>query len=501
MKMASDLYGKLPSVAILTVTRDRCELLKQVLSQVRHLDYPQDKLGIFIVNGASTDGTLEMLKEHFADAHVVSTEGRKQIAAAENIGIREILNSEKIYKYIWFMDDDAELEPQTLKPLVMESEKDPKIAVIGSAVYDPDNPDKLVTAGFRLIWNRAGLAYNLPDSSDNGRLEDVEIIAACSSLTRTDIFKKIGLWDERFWLFWPDNDWCLRALRNGYRVCCSKESRIWHRSWMHTGHNFFTPYSYHSGVSGALLFYHRHSPLKSKMGIRKYILKVYLKAAFELFAVRPNYSRSLEEGVRDFLKGETSMKDFSGWFDVSNLSSMDAACSELSKELPDNPMIILNHIDGEDKMSEIKSIFSRYFDRIRWQQIPLTEKAKNLDSTKPLKQYLSYYFPRFILRLLMFHKRADLIVSPVCNPYLYNISSARHTMLFDNELRTYVTKNRLFKTFIKFFVIVYRSFKAVLFDLNTAEKKNKVFNEAAKGSSPLPHQSPSGFVGNKTKIV
>ena len=205
-------------------------------------------------------------------------------------------------------------------------------------------------------------------------------------------------------------------------------------------------------------------------------------------------------GFSTSASNDTSMKDFSVWKDVSKLPLIDKVCEKLARILPKNPSIILNHIE-QSRKDEIMNAFTRYFSNIKWQHIEPDEKARGLDPTKPLKQYLSFYFPRFLLRLLMIHKRADLIISPVCNPYLYNISSAKYTMLIDDDLRAYMAKNRLFKEIIKFFALLFRSFKAAYLDLYIAKKKSDVFNEVARGSFPLKRMSPEGLIDGKVKIA
>jgi len=272
---------QLPSVAIVILTQNRCDLLLRLLSQLRGLDYPKDLLDIFLLDNGSSDNTVENIQQGFPEVHLTSSEENIGIAAGFNMAIKGVLNAERKYKYIWLVDDDAEVESQTLMPLVDVSEKDSSIAVVGSAVYEPDKRDQLITAGIRISWKKSGLVYHIPRPDEVERLFDVEIIPSCSSLIRTDVYRKLGLWDERFWLYWGDNEWCMRVLRNGYRVCCAGKSRVWHRNWVETKPHFYFQYAIHGGMRGALLFYLRHNPLCFIASVRKYVLKSYLKAAFE----------------------------------------------------------------------------------------------------------------------------------------------------------------------------------------------------------------------------
>jgi len=497
-----NLTRKLPTVAVLTVTRNRRRLLLRMLSQLRQLDYPREKLGVFLVDGASTDGTMESVRREFNDVHFVSTNAQMQLAACINIGIKEILKVRHGYKYIWTLDDDAEIESRTLLPLVEACENDPGIGIVGSVVYHPERRDELVAAGHRVIWRRTGLIYNLPEPESIENLFDVEIVPACSSMARTELYlsDKVGMWDERFWLYWPDNDWCLRALRNGYRVCSHRKSRVWHRSWTKP-EGFYTPMILNSGVRGALLFYYRHSPLNSLTGIRKYMLKCHLKAAFERFTLRPNFTRAFEEGVREFVKGDTSMKDFSSWIDTSALATLEQLCTDLREKLPQNPKIILNCIKDESRKDNIKGEFSKHFQPIRWKEIAPDPKAEKLDPRKPLKDYILHYLPRLLRYLVLPDRRADLIISPVSEPYLYNVAAARYTMLVDDSLHGYVAENKTSKAFFGFLATILRGLRATFIDLPRAVRSCPEFRRAAEPISKVPLPSPKGLDMRRAKVI
>ena len=491
----------LPTVAVLIVTRNRRDMLLQVLSQVRQLAYPMEKLGIFIVDGASTDGTVEKVRQEYPDARIILITKMMQIAACENIGIKEILKAEREYKYIWMLDDDAEIETQTLMPLVEASEQDSSIGLIGSAVYEPDNRDRLITAGVRIVWKRTGLTYNRPAPEDAENLFDVEIMPACSSLVRTALYGegKVGLWDEHFWMYWPDVDWGLRALRKGYRVCCQGMSRVWHRNWAEAKRYFFTPYTVHSSVRGAMLFYLRHCPVGLRSSVRKYVLKCYLRGAFENFTARPNMARAYDEGVHDFLKGHFGEKDLSSWGD-SSLSPIEDICLSLSEEIPENPRVLLNQFASEDEKAKIKGAFQKHFKGVRWTEISPKTGPGGPDPAEPLSDYLFYHFPRLLLRLLTFFKRDDVVVSPVA-VLEYNIAAARYTVLLEPSLNGCMRKNRMFKGFCDFFRMIITGIRTAYIDLPRALENCDILREAIEAYSNLPQPSPPGLDDSSARVM
>lgn len=471
---SSDSLKEFPSVAVVSVTQNRCEPLLKLLFQVKDLDYPDGLIGVFIVDSASTDDTVEKIRQNFPEVHLTVIDKNLGIAAGFNAGIKEVLNAERDFKYIWLLDSDAEVEKETLMPLVEMSEKAPDIAVAGSAIYDPVQRDDLISAGLYISWEQANVYYNKPPQHEIENSFNVELIPACSALTRADLFRKLGLWDERFWLYWGDTEWCMRALRNGYRVCCAGKSRVWHRNWALVKPDFYFPYILHDRIRSALLFNLIYNPEKSISGIRNLIIKSYVKAAFENFTLRPNYTRANDEGVQDFLKWFFLKKDFSSWPDVSKLDEIDEMCRSLKGKVPGNPRVILNQIDDSLQREEIKKVFQKHFNRIKWEEIPVKRSNKEADLLSDYSEYVFHHFPRLLFYLLTFFRKRDIIISPVYVPHMYNLAAARYTMLFNTSLRGCVREGRIFSGFINFFKLLMKGLRVSLLDLPRALKRSDI---------------------------
>ena len=470
---------KLPSVAVVSVTRNRCEPLLLLLSQLRQLDYPGDLIGIFLVDSGSIDETVMQVQKHYPEVNLKQINANLGIAAGFNIAINFALEAEKKYDYIWLLDSDVEIEPQTLMPLVTTAQENPDIAVTGSAVYEPEkeNRNKLVTAGLNIDWKTANVAFHIP-SDKNDDVYDVGLIPACSSLTRTDLYRKLGLWDERLWLYWGDTEWCTRAKRNGYRVCCHLNSKVWHRNWAKVRQDFYFPYILHDRIRSALLFNRCYNPENSIVGIRYLIKKSYLKAAFENLTLRPNIGRAYIEGIEDFMTENFSKKDFFTWSKNNELSTIDQACHKLSEGIPRNPSVILNLIPDEHQKVEIKKTFQQHFKEVRWEEINTRADRDNMNHSDRKQEYLYFHLPQLIIRFLTFFNRRDLIVSSISVPCLYNIAAARYTMLIDQSGQAYFCKNRPISGLIKCFTTFLKGLKILYIDLPRALKK---YQAIAKG--------------------
>lgn len=459
---------KLPKIAVVSVSQNKCGPLLTLLSQIGQLNYPSELLDIFLVDSGSTDGTTDCVRKQFPSVNLATTSKNLGIAAGFNMAIKAALGANRQYKYLWLLDSDARIDSETLMPLVETAEEYPDIAVVGSAVYEPDKSDQLITAGLFIDWKNCNVAFNIPKAGNTEDIFDVELIPACSSLTRAELYEKQGLWDERLWLYWGDTEWCARSLMNGYRVCCNGKSKVWHRNWANIKPNFYFPFALHDRVRSALVFNLLYNPDKSISGIRRFILKSYLKAAFENFTARPNFSRAYDEGVQDFLSGNTSKKAFSSWLNVANLPQIDEIAMSLTEKFSKKPKIILNQLSDESLKDRIKEVLGDRFDGVIWEEIAPGKGFENASASARLSVYLFSHMPRLLLRLLLFFRRRDLIVSPVAVSHLYNIASARFTVLVDGNQRCYICRNRVFTSFVSFVKLIMKGIKAAFFDLPKA---------------------------------
>jgi GT2 family glycosyltransferase len=79
---------------------------------------------------------------------------------------------------------------------------------------------------------KIGMAYAIGkgkiDSNGISQQYDIDYVDTCF-LIKTDVIRNIGLFDESYFCYWEDADYCIRAKKAGYKVCCVPKSKIWHK--------------------------------------------------------------------------------------------------------------------------------------------------------------------------------------------------------------------------------------------------------------------------------
>lgn len=152
-------------------------------------------------------------------------------------------------EFVWLLDDDIDLPPDALFELLSAAGSDPDIALVGSRTVDLG--DRRTTIESTIFFDDArGMMTPEPprdhphradhaawmDADEAVRytgIRDVDVVSACSMLVRWSAIEHVGFWDERFFIYCDDADWCLRVKRAGARVVCALDAVVYHTPWTH----------------------------------------------------------------------------------------------------------------------------------------------------------------------------------------------------------------------------------------------------------------------------
>ena len=108
---------------------------------------------------------------------------------------------------------------------------DPQIGIIGPMVYHHNEPDVIQSAGGQMnrFLEAAHIAENEPDRGQFPHPHVVDWISGCAILVRRAVIEQVGTLDERFFYYWEETEWCLRAQRAGWRIMHVPQAKLWHK--------------------------------------------------------------------------------------------------------------------------------------------------------------------------------------------------------------------------------------------------------------------------------
>ena len=191
----------------------------------------RDSLEIIVVDNASTDGSLEALRKVWGDqekVHIIALDDNYGFARANNVGIRWAME-QGCSTYV-LLNNDTEIKEDTLEQLLKCNQEHKALAV--PKVLYADRPDVIWYAGGKLtpvIWKPVHRGLNQKDTGQYDREEKCDFANGCCLLMTKEIIEKIGYLDERFFLYYEDTEYSLRARAAGVEIWYCGQAVVYHK--------------------------------------------------------------------------------------------------------------------------------------------------------------------------------------------------------------------------------------------------------------------------------
>ncbi|MGQ9841835.1 MAG: glycosyltransferase family 2 protein [Anaerolineae bacterium] len=220
-----------PSVAIIILNWNNPDDTLACLDSVAAPDYPTDSLEVIVVDNGSTDDSVARIRAKFPAVTIIETGANLGYAGGNNAGIRHALAAGA--EAVCILNNDVTVEPDFLAPLIAALHSQPDVGIVTPLVAERTGDGGRVWALGSAV-NRRTAAVNRycagePVDAWRGREPfAVEIASGAAMLIRREVFERVGLMDEDFFLYFEEVDWCLKVRQAGYRILAVPASLVWH---------------------------------------------------------------------------------------------------------------------------------------------------------------------------------------------------------------------------------------------------------------------------------
>ncbi len=261
-------------LSLVIVSLNVCDLLEANLAKLLELEDDVSR-EIIVVDNGSTDGSPKMVRERFPSVKLIQNDSNRGFAAACNQGLR-IAKGEILVLLNPDMLVSAGTLIGTYEELVNDNEigvlgaqllKEDKSGVVKSVRRDPGFADQLAIV-LKLVHIFPSLIDKyLYTDFDYSKSQDVPQVRGSYFAFRRDVYSTIGPLDERFFVWFEEIDFCMRAREAGYKIrystdleCVDLVGRLFiqqptyikqHRFSRSMSQYFF---KWHSWPKGAVLF-------------------------------------------------------------------------------------------------------------------------------------------------------------------------------------------------------------------------------------------------------
>ena len=181
-------------------------------------------LEMIVVDNASTDGSVDFLKDKFQDVNLIINEKNLGFGAGNNIGIRASQG-----KYIMMLNNDTRLDPKCVEELKRSIERDKSYGACASKILLEDQPDLIDGVGIVVCPDGLSFGRGRLEKRDRyDKEEELFFAADCACLYRREMLEDIGLYDEDFFAYADETDMGWRAQLAGWKCTYSPNAIVYH---------------------------------------------------------------------------------------------------------------------------------------------------------------------------------------------------------------------------------------------------------------------------------
>jgi GT2 family glycosyltransferase len=216
--------------------------IEKCLDSVAKLEMDDFEIEIIVVDNASSDGSPELVEKKYPDIKVLKNKNNLGYSGGNNVGLKDAIQNGA--DYVLVLNPDTLVDKNLLVELLTTFNSGKQIGIVGPKIYfakgyeyhkeryeEKDLGKVIFYAGGIVDWKNILASHRGVDEVDNGQYEmadDTGFITGCAMMISKEVISKIGYFDEKYFLYWEDNDYCQRARKAGFWLWYQSKGLVWH---------------------------------------------------------------------------------------------------------------------------------------------------------------------------------------------------------------------------------------------------------------------------------
>lgn len=244
-----------PFISIITLNWNQTDVTCQFLESTRKLNYKNYEILVCDM-GSNVDPTARIQRENYPNTRVMRSEENLGFTGGNNWGMRNAKGD-----YIFVVNNDTEVTPDLLTILVDTFQKDPSIGVVCPKILFYHSPGILQYAGFTEISVFTGrnrsIGWGEEDKGQYDHLKETFYAHGAAMLVSRAVIDKVGMFAEKFFIYYEEMDWSARIRRAGYKIMVQPAATIVHKESVTMGRESAIKVYYHT--RNRILYMRRNS--------------------------------------------------------------------------------------------------------------------------------------------------------------------------------------------------------------------------------------------------
>ncbi len=204
-----------------------------IRSILANTDLTQDNIEIMVVDNASTDNTVEVLRRDFPEVKLVLNSSNLGFSNGNNEGLKVAQG-----KYLLLLNSDTEVQAGALHELIKFMNEHPEAGACGPQLLNQDGTIQPSGRSLPTLWSIfVGMThlyrlwkkdFYLEKGRDYSKVKRVGEVSGAALLVRKSVYDQLGGFDPKLFIYYEDVDWCKRIGDAGYAVYYVPDSKIMH---------------------------------------------------------------------------------------------------------------------------------------------------------------------------------------------------------------------------------------------------------------------------------
>ena len=227
-------------VSIIIVSWNVASLLRNCLESLKRAQESAIRAGttweIIVVDSASNDETVTLLKQGYPEVRLFAQQENVGFTRGNNIGLAAARG-----RYLLLLNPDTEVCGDAIQQMMRFLEAHPQAGIVGPHTLNTDGSTQSTRRRFlnrRLLFlestwlqswapQRWLAEFYVSDLPDDATLE-IDWVQGSALIARRELYEQIGGLDERYGMYFEEQDWCRRAKAQGWQVWYLGDARIIH---------------------------------------------------------------------------------------------------------------------------------------------------------------------------------------------------------------------------------------------------------------------------------
>jgi hypothetical protein len=259
-----------PRVLVIVLNWNGSDDTLACLESLATTDYPA--ADVMVIDNGSRQSVVPAVRARFPDVACVELPKNLGYAGGNNVGLRHALAAGYAFAYV--LNNDTIVAPTALGAAVAAG-GEPRVAAVGGKVRAAEDATRLWMTYGSVTYRQSLIALAGWGERDRGQYDvprDVEWVPGCSLLLARAALEDVGLFDERFFAYHEDVDWCTSARERGWRIRYAPDAVVWHRGNRTLGGAVYTSPRKYLSARSTVLFARKHASRAQKLKLAASII-------------------------------------------------------------------------------------------------------------------------------------------------------------------------------------------------------------------------------------